>query len=110
MAVTPSRLGQALLDVTPTLVYEVPASKLSATIRSISASNLSPGTASLRVWLVPIGQSPDDSTSIAHDLLIPVHGVAQDDAVHVLMRGGRVYGQTGALGDITLTVDGAENS
>jgi hypothetical protein len=110
VAIVPSRLGQALLDSTPTLVYEVPATKLSATIRSISAGNNIAGTVLLSVWLVPLGSSPDDSTSIAKNLVIPAGGVAQDDAVHVLMKGGRVYGQAGVLGDITLTVDGAENS
>lgn len=110
MAIVPSRLGQASLGNTPTLVYQVPPGKLSATIRSISASNVSGGSAALSVWMVPSGQLPDDSTSTAKNLVIPVGGVAQDDAVHVLMLGGAVYGMCGIAGDITLTVDGAENS
>jgi hypothetical protein len=59
--------------------------------------------------LVPAGDSPTDDNVLAKSLLVQVNGVAQDDAVHVLMVGGQVYGQTDAPGMMTLTVDGAEN-
>lgn len=109
-SVLPKKLGHGTLGVTPTLIYTVPADKPSATIRSINAANVDPvSTRGLTVWLVPEGDVPTDDNALCKNLLVQVNGVAQDDAVHVLMTGGSVYGQTGAPGMMTLTVDGAEN-
>lgn len=111
MSVTATRLGQALLGITPTLVYTVPATAMSATIRSLSVANVDVAAdRALSVWLVPAGGTPDDTNVIAKGLVIPFGGAAQDDAVHVLMTGGQVWGQSDAVDGLTLTVDGAENT
>lgn len=110
MPIVPSRLGQGLLKTTPTLIYTVPNSKLSATIRSIVMTNVTGAPHLVSLWLVPSGGVPGDSTAVIKDLAIFQFGGVVDDDVHVLMKGGQVYGATDTDDVFNMTVDGAENS
>lgn len=105
MSVTPKRLGQVALGITPTLVAVVPAST-TATIRSITIANTAVSSRRATVWAVPFGGSIADGTLLIPGVVIPANGVLQDDAVHVLEQGGEIVGQ-GDLAGLTATVDGA---
>ena len=113
--VEPRRLGQERVGPTPVLIYTVPAISpdsglpvVSATIRSITASNLKPVAGRVRLWLVPPGDSNDDTTVVFPDLIVPENGIGWDDSVHVLPTGGEVWGSGDTTDAFTITVDGAE--
>jgi hypothetical protein len=104
-------LGKARLASSQTVIYTVPAGALSATIRSITAANISGSTQALTLWLVNPGQSAGGAgTTLVPGLDVPAGSVLQDDGVHVLRTGGKVVGQAGSAGAFDVVVDGAENS
>ncbi len=106
----PTALGNGILDATPTLIYEVPPSISSTTIRSITCPNLTSGPHALSVWLVPSGGSPDDTNAICNALEIPARGLMSDDSPHVLETGDRVYGAGDVANVFSMRLDGAENT
>lgn len=111
MTVTPTPLGKARLSNAPTVVYTVPGGAISATIRSITASNLLGTTQTLSIWLVNPGQNAgDEGTTIVSGIGVPASGALQDDGVHVLLTGGRVIAQAGVDDGFDVVVDGAVNT
>ncbi|HJT92448.1 MAG TPA: hypothetical protein VJ777_10950 [Mycobacterium sp.] len=112
--VEPQPLGQETVGTTPVLIYTVPAvspdsglTVKSATIRKINAANLKSTPGRVRVWIVPPSGTPDDSTVLMPDLIVPENGVGWDDGITVINAGGEIWGSGDSVDAFTITVSGA---
>lgn len=112
--VEPQPLGQAIVGLSPVLIYTVPAvspdsgaTVRSATIRDIKAANLTAAARRVRVWLVPPAGAPDNSRVIFPDLIVPENGLAYDDGVNVVNAGGQIWGSGDTGSAFNITVSGA---
>lgn len=106
MAVIPKHLANAVGTASPVSIYTVPVTVLHTAIRSITVTRAVGDPASPAfVWLVPSGGSPDSTNRAIPGIVPKEPGVVQDDGVHVLETGGKVYAQ--GLG-LSFIVDGAE--
>jgi len=107
---TPRALGQAVVGSTPTPVYVASLDLQSVTIRNIQVCNNADTSASSYVWKLPDAavDTVDDAYLLVPGLVLPAHGLLQDDGVHTLGPGGAIWAAAGPGTVLTVEVSGAE--
>lgn len=109
MAFTEKKLGQAQIsDASPTTLYTVGSGK-KGIVKDIIITNTTATAATVSIWLVPSGGSPDDTNAIMKNWNVPANDMAHFSMWQVLeTEGDTIQAQAGTTTSITITISGAE--
>jgi hypothetical protein len=104
--ITPAKLGQGAVGITPFIFYTVPANTRTF-VKNIDICNTTLVSKSITGYLVPIGDSPTADNTLIPGITVPANGMFQWAGVQLLNAGDTIQLMADVVG-CTANISGAE--